>query len=86
MAVLIYALCALTALACAGMLLLGARRSKSRMLFWCGLCFTGLFVTNLLVVVDALNLYPEGDLLYARLGFALAAIALLLYGLVFEEA
>lgn len=84
MAMLIYALCALTALLCAGALLLGARRSGSRMLFWSGLCFVGLTVTNAMIVVDAADLVPH-DLRTPRLLVALLAIALLLYGLVFEE-
>lgn len=84
MAMLIYALCALTALACAVLLLLGARRSGSRMLLWSGLCFCGLALTNALIVVDALDLTAE-NLWTARLVIALGSIALLLYGLVFEE-
>jgi hypothetical protein len=84
MAMLIYALCALTALACAILLLLGARRSGSRMLLWSGLCFAGLALTNGLIVADALS--GDGmDLGMVRLLVSLAAIMLLLYGLVFEE-
>lgn len=84
MAVLIYALCAITALACGILLLAGSRRSGSRMLMWSGLCFGGLALTNALIVVDALDLTTE-DLWTMRLVVSLAAIALLLYGLVFEE-
>lgn len=84
MVLLIYALCALTALACSVLLLLGARRSGSRMLFWSGLCFAGLTLTNLLVIADH-YLFREIDLGPLRLGSALIAIALLVYGLVFEE-
>lgn len=84
MALLIYALCALTALACSVMLLSGARRAGSRMLFWSGLCFAGLTLTNLLVIADTYVL-PENGLWPLRLGSALVAIALLLYGLIFED-
>jgi len=84
MAMLIYALCAATALACALLLLAGARRTGSRMLLWSGLCFCGLALTNALIVVDALDLTAE-NLWTARLVIALGSIALLLYGLVFEE-
>jgi hypothetical protein len=84
MAMLIYALCALTALACAVLLLLGARRSGSRMLLWSGLCFAGLVLTNGLIVADALS-GDAMDLGMLRLLVSLAAIMLLLYGLVFEE-
>jgi hypothetical protein len=82
MAALTYALCALTALACAIMLLLSARRTGSRMLFWSGLCFAGLAISNGLIVVDATT---ESDLGVLRLGVSLIAVSLLLYGLVFEE-
>lgn len=84
MVLLIYALCALTALACSVLLLLGARRSGSRMLFWSGLCFAGLTLTNLLVIADH-YVFREIDLAPLRLGSALLAIALLVYGLIFEE-
>jgi len=85
MATLVYALCAMTALLCAVMLLAGARGSGSRMLFWSGLCFAGLFVTNLLVVMDALDLLRGRDLATLRLVTGLVSVALLLYGLIFEE-
>jgi len=84
MVLLIYALCALTAFACSVLLLLGARRSGSRMLFWSGLCFAGLTLTNLLVIADH-YLFREIDLAPLRLTSALIAIALLVYGLIFEE-
>ena len=85
MAVLIYVLCSITALICAVMLLLGSRRTGSRMLFWSGLCFAGLAFTNLVVVVDALELFPYENFSTLRLGSALLALMLLLYGLIFEE-
>jgi integral membrane sensor domain MASE1 len=80
----IYALCALTALACSVLLLIGARRAGSRMLFWSGLCFAGLTLTNLLVIADH-YVFREVDLAPLRLGSALLAVSLLLYGLIFEE-
>lgn len=86
MAVLIYALCAATALACAVMLLLGARRTGSRMLFWSGLCFGGLALSNAFVVADAVDtVLPGMNFGIVRLVVSLVAIALLLYGLIFEE-
>lgn len=84
MVLLIYALCALTALACSVLLLLGSRRTGSRMLFWSGLCFAGLTLTNLLVIADH-YVFREVDLAPVRLGSALLAVSLLLYGLIFEE-
>ena len=84
MAILTYALCALAALACAVLLLLGARRSRSRMLFWSGLCFVGLALNNLMVVAAAAQGVPEA-LSDVRLLVALGAVGLLLYGLIVEE-
>lgn len=85
MAVVIYVLCAMTALVCAVMLLLGSRRTGSRMLFWSGLCFAGLAFTNLVVVVDAMQVMPNENFSTLRLGSALLALMLLLYGLIFEK-
>jgi hypothetical protein len=84
MALLIYALCALTALACSAMLFADARRTGSRMLFWSGLCFACLTLTNVLVIADN-YLFPNNTLWAVRLMSALLAVSLLLYGLIFEE-
>lgn len=86
MAVTIYSLCALVALACAVLLLRSARRAGSRMLLWCGLCFGCFAITNVLVVADALGAAPAGtEFGTARLVFALVGVTLLLYGLIIEE-
>jgi hypothetical protein len=82
MAVLTFALCAITALACAVMLLMGARRTGSRMLFWSGLCFAGLAISNSLIVLEALSIAVLGSL---RLAVSLVSVSLLLYGLIVEE-
>lgn len=84
MILLIYTLCALTSLACAVLLHLAARRSGSRMLFWCGLCFDFFTASNILVIVDH-YLLPDVALWPARLATGLVAVAVLLYGLIFEE-
>ena len=82
MAMLVYALCALTSLACAGLLLRGYRRSGARLLLWSGLCFAGLFVNNLLLVVDSRVGY---DLSVTRSIPAVLGVLLLMYGLVWES-
>lgn len=84
MAALIYTLCALTSLACFVMLMRGWRASRSRLLFWSALCFAGLTGNNALLVVDKLVL-PDIDLSAWRLSLALAAVLLLLYGLIWEK-
>ncbi|MTV38370.1 DUF5985 family protein [Duganella radicis] len=83
MAQLIYGLCTLTSLACAWMLLTTYRRNRVRLLFWSGLCFIGMSVNNILLVLDKL-VFPEIDLLPVRLISALAALMLLLFGLIYE--
>ena len=84
MAFLVYALCALTAAACAVLLFLAWRRSRSRMLWWSGVCFVFLTLANIVLVVDFFVL-PDKALWPLRHGLSLAAISALLYGLIFEE-
>ncbi len=84
MAFLVYALCALTGAACAGLLLIAFKRSGSRMLWWSAVCFVFLTVSNVLLVIDFF-LLPDRMLWPLRHGISLAAISALLYGLIFEE-
>ncbi len=84
MAQTIYGLCTLTSLACAWMLLSSYRRNGVRLLFWSGLCFIGMSVNNILLVLDKL-VFTQVDLLPLRLVSALVALLLLLYGLIYEN-
>lgn len=84
MASAIYTLCALTALACALLLLRGYMMNKAPLLLWSGLCFLGLTLNNVLVVVDMV-VFPAGDLRLARALSGLASMILLLYGLIFAR-
>jgi hypothetical protein len=79
----IYALCALTAAFCAILLLQSYTRSGYRLLLWSGLCFAGLAVNNLLLVVDKI-VVPAVDLSPWRTAAALLAMCVLLYGLVWD--
>lgn len=83
MAAVIYSLCALTALMCTYLLLQAYRRSRSRLLFWSGLCFAGLTVNNLLLVLDKL-VFLAVDLSIWRTLVALLAMSVLLYGLIWD--
>ena len=83
MATLVYALCALTSLACAVLLLRGYATSRARLLLWSGLCFAGLAANNVLLLIDK-RVVPTVDLSLWRSLPALAGVALLLYGLVWE--
>ena len=85
MASLIYALCALTSGTCLSLLWRSYLASRSRLLFWSGWCFLLLTINNVLLVIDKVLLPVQVDLRLWRLVAALAAVLLLLYGLVMEE-
>jgi hypothetical protein len=84
MALVVYALCALSALACSILLFIAWRRNGSRMLWWSGVCFVLLTMANIAVLVDFFML-PDAQLWPLRHGLSLAAVSALLYGLIFEE-
>lgn len=84
MAETVYLLCAATSAACAVLLLRAHHRTGTRLLLWSGLCFVGLALNNAMLVVD-LILVPEVDLSTWRLLPAVAGVAVLLYGLVWES-
>lgn len=52
MATLIYFMCAATSAACAALLLRGYSYSSVKLLLWSGLCFVGLALSNVLLIVD----------------------------------
>ena len=82
-AIIVYVLCAATSALCAVLLLRGYTKSRARLLFWSGLCFTGLALNNLLLVIDV-RVIPAIDLSLWRTIPALIGISLLVYGLVWE--
>jgi len=83
MADAVYLLCAVTSLACAVLLLRGYVRSRVRLLLWSSLCFVGLALNNVLLVLDLIVL-PESDLSLLRNLPALVGLALLVFGLIWE--
>lgn len=83
MATIVYALCALTSLACAVLLLRGYASNRVRLLLWSGLCFAGLTLNNVILLIDE-RVVPEMDLSVWRSLPALVGVALLVYGLVWE--
>lgn len=84
MVIFIYALCTLTSVLCAILLLRAYLASRYRLLLWSGWCFIGLTVNNMLVILDKLIL-PDVDLVTCRLAAALVALLPLLYGLIYEQ-
>ena len=85
MAAVIYSLCALTSITCFVLLWRSWRASGSRLLFWSAACFAALSVNNVLLVLDRIVFPVEVDLTTWRLAAALAAVLLLLFGLIWEE-
>ena len=84
MATALYIATCLTTLLCAILLLRAFASVRTKLLLWSGLCFAALTVSNLLVIAD-LVLFPKIDLFSYRLLSTAIAMALLLYGLVWES-
>ena len=76
-------LCALASLACAVLLFRGWRATRVRLLLWGALCFVGLMMHNVLLVIDMR--LDAIDLALIRLVPALIGVSLLLYGLIRTE-
>ena len=82
---LIYTLCMLTSFACAWLLIGSYRRTRHRLLFWSGACFSVMTLNNFLLLLDKVGFPTQVDLLTWRQVSALAACLLLLYGLIYEK-
>ena len=82
-AITVYALCAGAAFLCAVLLLSAYRETGTRLLLWSTVCFACLTLNNALVMVDLVFL-PTIDLFLVRTVAALAGVAALLFGLVWE--
>ena len=73
-----------TNLVCSFLLLRAYHRVMRRLLLWSGLCFAGLALSSAMVFLDLVVL-PKVDLFPVRLLVSIAALSLLIYGLIFEE-
>jgi hypothetical protein len=80
----VYLLCAATSLLCAVMLFRGYKRTGVRLLFWSGLCFSGLMLDNVMTYAD-FHVFPEVSLVVWRKAPGLIASLLLLYGLIWDS-
>ena len=81
---LVYVLCLLTSAMCAALLVRGYVRNKTKFLLWSAACFVLLALNNLIAVVDLIILPIAVDLQIARVSASLAAVAVLLYGFIWE--
>jgi hypothetical protein len=76
-------MCAGTSAACAALLLRAYSHSHVKLLFWSGMCFVGLAVSNIVLVVDLV--FVAGVSLIAPRNFiTLSSLVLLIYGLIWE--
>jgi hypothetical protein len=81
---IVYVLCFLTSTACAWLLGRSYRRTGMRLLLWSSICFLLLAANNLVLIFD-LVIWPEDvDLRLLRQVFALAAVASLIWGFIWE--
>ncbi len=81
----VYILCAVTSLACAVLLVRAYLRSKSPLLLWSSVCFVGLLINNIILVIDLVFMKSEVDLLLARDLTNTASILALVIGLVWSS-
>jgi hypothetical protein len=81
---MIYTLGAVASLLCAWLLLRAYVKGKYRLLLWGGLCFTGLTLCNILLVIDKVFTPPEIDLSLWRYLVTLISFGVFLYGLIFD--
>ena len=78
----VFGLCALTSLVCALLLIRAYRSSRTRLLLWSSICFCGLFVNNVLLVVDELVVPATVSLMLYRDLAGFLSVTALLVGLV----
>jgi hypothetical protein len=80
---LIYLLCLAASAGCAWLLLRSYARNRTRLLLWSAICFVLIALNNLFVVIDLVVL-PSVDLVPLRRLASLAAVAVLLFGFIWE--
>jgi hypothetical protein len=80
---LVYALCLAASVLCAVLLLQQWRKTRLKLLFWTALGFVALAANNLFLVGD-LVMFPSAYLWPLRLAASAAAVAILLYGFIWE--
>jgi len=83
MAEVVYILCTATSILCAVLLFRSYRASRTKLLFWSSLCFVGLALNNVLLILDLY--FVSSDLFYLRTCIALGAMVMLIYGLIWSS-
>jgi hypothetical protein len=85
MASVVYALCALTSVLCAGLLWRAYRASRARLLLWSSVSFVGLAFNNLLLFIDLVVFPTAVDLSLYRSLMAATSVMVLLLGLIWDS-
>jgi hypothetical protein len=81
---IVYLLCLATSAACAWLLGRSFWRNGARLLLWSSVCFSFLAANNLALVLDLVVWPQDVDLRLVRLLLALAAVASLIWGFIWE--
>lgn len=79
-----YLLCALTSMACFGLLIRSFLKTRVRLLLWCSLCFFFFSVQNVLLFIDFI-LVPEISMIFWRTVIGFVGATILLLGLIWEK-
>ena len=80
---LVYLLGFFISVSCSALLIRGYSNGRQRLLLWSGLCFALLALNNFILCID-LVIIPDIDISGYRSLPALAGVAVLLFGLVWE--
>jgi hypothetical protein len=83
---IVFALCSLTSIACALLLLKAYRGSRTPLLLWTGICFALLAGSNIVLFVDLVLTPREVDLSIYRNSLTAVAHLVLLLGLISRKA
>lgn len=81
----VYLLCAVTSLACAGLLLRNYFKNRIWLTLWTSVCFVALAVNNVLLFIDLVLTVDTLSLAVWRNSVALAGVSALLYGMINAE-
>lgn len=81
---LVYILCFVTCAVCTGLLVRSWMKTRTRLLLWTAVSFVFLAVNNFFLFVDTTLMPPEVDLSFFRVTAGIAAISVLIFGLIWE--
>jgi hypothetical protein len=83
MPTLVYFLCAITSGSCGALLYRQYASHRSKLLFWVMIGFMGLFLSNVLLVLDMV-FFPDVDLSMLRSVVTLVSLLCMVFGFIWE--